>query len=109
VVSECRKRKESGAEWRDSQKRVTWKEASAKVDQAMERATSGRTAFDRILDLGEKVERMASGFPAVNAKDTLRWVRKFDDPDASPDFGELQKLFAEGKIAIQVERRAPRV
>jgi hypothetical protein len=108
-VLEYRKWKESGAEWRDSQKRVTWKEARAKVEVAIEQTISGKAAFDQMLYLGEKVERMASGFGDVKAKDTLPWVRKFDNPNASPDFGDLQKLFAEGKIVIQVERRGSRV
>lgn len=108
AISQCRRRKESGVEWRDPQKRTTWKEVSAGVDDSLKRMTFRATDFSQLLDVAEKIEKMSSGFAAVNAKCKTRSVRLFDDPTAPPDFDELQRLFAAGKIAIQVDRRVSR-
>ena len=101
VVDECQIRQKSGAQWHDpDNKRRHWEKLEAEIDEML--GTDAHALdFEMLQRMGSKVLLMQRGF-------TDAFFGVYDNPEEPPNFEELERLFKNGRIRIQVEPKEPK-
>ena len=105
IVTDCQKKRKNGDQWRDPDNgRRSWKKLEEQVEVGLQKA-EGMLDFETVQGIGTTVLLMQSGFLSEEEDENILGL--YANPDNSPDFKKLEKLFAKGKIQIRIERKNP--
>ena len=102
-VTDCQEKRKNGDHWRDPDNgRRSWKKLEEQVEAGLQKA-EGMLDFETVQSIGATVLLMQSGFLSEKKDENILGL--YNNPDHSPDFKKLEKLFMKGHIQIRVERK----
>ena len=101
VLTDCQHKRQSGAQWRNPDNgRKSWKTLETQIEVALQKVEV-KLDFETVQNIGAMVLLMQRGFSSAEENEEI--FRLYDNPDAPPNFNELEQLFEKGEIQIRVE------